>query len=215
MLYSTIRTGESRYRSRRRHFLLLLRRDGNDQIASRFALDAKVTTRHFEFHPLAGREALRDRGGVVHAPRRAGKVARARRADQCDSVAGDALVRDVQVVIVEHVRRKRMAAHIEREAVRQVVKAGENLQRSVGSLGSMPHLPLWRDDHQRSGLLRWWRASHLTGRVSSSGHVSVRVSSIPQYAVGSGRLSRSRGGGGWRGQGSTGTCSGTWSASRA
>ncbi len=55
----------------------------------------------------------------------------------------------------------------------------------------------------------------LTGRVSSSGHVSVRVSSGPQYAIGSGRISRSRGGGSWRGQGSTGTCSGTWSATRA
>src|SRR5262249_53048812 len=35
----------------------------------------------------------------------------------------------------------------------------------------------------------------LTGRVSPSGNVTVRVSSGPQYAVGSGRLSRSTGGG--------------------
>jgi hypothetical protein len=54
----------------------------------------------------------------------------------------------------------------------------------------------------------------LTGRVSPSGSVVVRVSSGPQYAVGSGRLSRSTGGGSWRGQGPSGSCSGVWSASR-
>jgi hypothetical protein len=54
----------------------------------------------------------------------------------------------------------------------------------------------------------------LTGRVSSSGNVSVRVSSGPQWALGSGRLSRSSGGGSWRGQGPSGGCAGVWSASR-
>jgi len=54
----------------------------------------------------------------------------------------------------------------------------------------------------------------LTGRVTSSGSVSVRVSSGPQWAIGSGRLSRSSGGGSWHGQGPNGSCSGTWSASR-
>ena len=54
----------------------------------------------------------------------------------------------------------------------------------------------------------------LTGRVSPSGNVTVRVSSGPQYAVGSGRLSRSTGGGSWRGQGPNGSCAGGWSASR-
>ena len=54
----------------------------------------------------------------------------------------------------------------------------------------------------------------LTGRVSPSGSVTVRVSSGPQYAVGSGRLSRSTGGGSWRGQGPNGGCAGVWSASR-
>ena len=54
----------------------------------------------------------------------------------------------------------------------------------------------------------------LTGRVSSSGSVTVRVSSGPQYAVSSGRLSRSTGGGSWRGQGPNGACAGVWSASR-
>ena len=54
----------------------------------------------------------------------------------------------------------------------------------------------------------------VSGRVNASGHVSVRVSSGPQYAVGSGRLSRNSGGGTWRGQGPSGACAGTWSASR-
>jgi hypothetical protein len=54
----------------------------------------------------------------------------------------------------------------------------------------------------------------LTGRVSSSGAVSVRVSAGSQYAAGTGRLSRNSGGGSWRGQGQTGSCSGVWSASR-
>jgi len=54
----------------------------------------------------------------------------------------------------------------------------------------------------------------ITGRVASSGAVSVRVSAGSQYAIGSGRLSQNRGGGSWRGQGSSGTCSGVWSASR-
>ncbi len=55
---------------------------------------------------------------------------------------------------------------------------------------------------------------NLSGRVNSSGHVSVTVSSGPQYATGTGRLSRSSGSGTWRGQGPTGACSGVWSASR-
>jgi hypothetical protein len=54
----------------------------------------------------------------------------------------------------------------------------------------------------------------LTGRVLPSGNVTVRVSSGPQYAIGSGRLSRSTGRGSWRGQGPTGACSGVWSATR-
>jgi hypothetical protein len=54
----------------------------------------------------------------------------------------------------------------------------------------------------------------LTGRVAPSGNVTVRVSSGPQYAVGTGRLSRSTGQGSWRGQGPNGSCAGVWSASR-
>jgi hypothetical protein len=54
----------------------------------------------------------------------------------------------------------------------------------------------------------------LTGRVSPSGNVTVRVSSGPQYALGSCRLSRSTGSGSWRGQGPNGSCAGVWSATR-
>ena len=57
-------------------------------------------------------------------------------------------------------------------------------------------------------------AVSLTGRVSPSGAVSVRVSSGPQYAIGTGHLSRNRGGGSWRGQGASGACAGSWAASR-
>jgi hypothetical protein len=57
-------------------------------------------------------------------------------------------------------------------------------------------------------------AVSVSGRVSKSGHVSVSVSTAGQSAVGSGRLSNGRGGGTWRGQGSSGSCSGTWSATQ-
>lgn len=57
-------------------------------------------------------------------------------------------------------------------------------------------------------------AVSLTGRVAPSGAVSVRVSSGPQYAVGTGRLRGSSGGGSWRGQGPSGACAGSWAASR-
>jgi len=54
----------------------------------------------------------------------------------------------------------------------------------------------------------------LTGRVSPSGGVTVRVSSGPQYAIGTGRLTRTTGSGSWRGQGPSGACAGVWSATR-
>ena len=54
----------------------------------------------------------------------------------------------------------------------------------------------------------------LTGRVAPSGNVTVRVSSGPQYVIGTGRLSRSAGHGSWRGQGPNGSCAGVWSATR-
>jgi hypothetical protein len=54
----------------------------------------------------------------------------------------------------------------------------------------------------------------LTGRVAASGAISVTVSSGPNHAVGSGRLTARSGGGTWRGQGPGGACSGSWSAQR-
>jgi hypothetical protein len=55
---------------------------------------------------------------------------------------------------------------------------------------------------------------NFNGRVSSNGAVRASVSSGGQYASGSGRLGRYSGGGVWRGEGSRGSCSGTWAAAR-
>jgi hypothetical protein len=52
------------------------------------------------------------------------------------------------------------------------------------------------------------------GRVSPNGSVQVRVSAGSQNASGSGRLSRTAGRGSWRGQSTTGACSGYWEAER-
>ncbi len=52
------------------------------------------------------------------------------------------------------------------------------------------------------------------GRVSANGSVQVRVSAGSQSASGSGRLSRNAGRGSWRGQSTTGTCSGYWEAEK-
>jgi hypothetical protein len=52
------------------------------------------------------------------------------------------------------------------------------------------------------------------GRVAPNGTVRVRVAAGSQRAEGSGRLTRATGGGVWRGQSSTGVCSGTWEAER-
>ena len=57
-------------------------------------------------------------------------------------------------------------------------------------------------------------AVSVSGRVSKSGAVTVSVSAGGQSAIGSGRLSNGRGGGTWRGQGGSGNCSGTWSATQ-
>jgi hypothetical protein len=51
------------------------------------------------------------------------------------------------------------------------------------------------------------------GRVTRSGTVSVIVRSGNQWANDSG-LGRDRGGGAWRGQGTSGVCRGTWVAER-
>jgi hypothetical protein len=52
------------------------------------------------------------------------------------------------------------------------------------------------------------------GRVTPRGTVRVLVRLGSQWADGSGRLGRSHGGGVWRGQGTSGTCAGTWVAGR-
>jgi hypothetical protein len=54
----------------------------------------------------------------------------------------------------------------------------------------------------------------MQGRVTPKGAVRVIVSAGSQYADGSGRLTRNRGGGVWQGQGMSSTCSGTWVAER-
>jgi hypothetical protein len=54
----------------------------------------------------------------------------------------------------------------------------------------------------------------LGGRVTPNGAVRVSVAAGDQAAHGSGRLSRTTGGGTWQGQGSRGTCAGTWVADR-
>ena len=55
---------------------------------------------------------------------------------------------------------------------------------------------------------------NFNGRVSSNGAVRASVSAGGQYASGSGRLGRYSGAGVWQGQGSGGSCSGDWAATR-
>src|ERR1044071_5027997 len=57
-------------------------------------------------------------------------------------------------------------------------------------------------------------AVNVDGQVSGNGFVTVRVSAGSQGATGTGRLSRDYGEGSWRGDGSAGSCSGTWTAER-
>jgi hypothetical protein len=54
----------------------------------------------------------------------------------------------------------------------------------------------------------------LDGHVAPNGSIRVSVAAGDQEARGAGRLSRTSGGGTWRGQGSRGTCAGTWEAER-
>jgi hypothetical protein len=54
----------------------------------------------------------------------------------------------------------------------------------------------------------------LQGRVTPKGAVRVTVQSGDQSASGQGHMSMMRGGGLWRGQGTSGACSGTWIAER-
>lgn len=55
---------------------------------------------------------------------------------------------------------------------------------------------------------------NLQGRVAPNGAVRVSVSAGGQSANGSGRLTRTRGGGVWKGIGSGGACAGVWQAER-
>src|SRR3954470_14404148 len=57
-------------------------------------------------------------------------------------------------------------------------------------------------------------AVNVDGQVAPNGMVRVRVSAGSQGATGVGRLSRDYGEGSWRGDGSAGSCSGTWTAER-
>jgi len=57
-------------------------------------------------------------------------------------------------------------------------------------------------------------AVNVDGQVSGNGMVRVRVSAGSQGATGVGRLSRDYGEGSWRGLGSSGSCSGSWTAER-
>jgi hypothetical protein len=54
----------------------------------------------------------------------------------------------------------------------------------------------------------------LQGQVTPKGAVRVTVQSGSQWANGYGHLTKTRGGGQWRGQGTSGSCSGSWIAER-
>jgi len=54
----------------------------------------------------------------------------------------------------------------------------------------------------------------LQGKVTPKGAVRVIVQSGSQWADGSGKLTRDRGGGVWKGQSMSSACTGTWQAER-
>lgn len=54
----------------------------------------------------------------------------------------------------------------------------------------------------------------LSGRISGSGHISIKAVAGPRVAQGTGRLSRGEGKGTWKGRGPSGLCSGYWRATR-
>jgi hypothetical protein len=54
----------------------------------------------------------------------------------------------------------------------------------------------------------------LQGKVTPKGAVRVIVQSGSQWADGTGKLTRNRGGGIWKGQGMSSPCAGTWQAER-
>jgi hypothetical protein len=54
----------------------------------------------------------------------------------------------------------------------------------------------------------------LGGRVSGSGHVTLKAVAGPRIAHGTGKFNRVQGGGKWSGTGPSGRCSGYWRAER-
>jgi hypothetical protein len=54
----------------------------------------------------------------------------------------------------------------------------------------------------------------MQGRVTPKGAVRVNLQAGSQWANGTGHLTKTRGGGVWRGQGTSGSCTGTWVAER-
>ena len=65
-------------------------------------------------------------------------------------------------------------------------------------------------DGANAGLI----AIKMQGRVTPKGAVRVILQAGSQWADGSGRLTKNRGTGVWRGQGMGGTCAGVWEAER-
>jgi hypothetical protein len=55
---------------------------------------------------------------------------------------------------------------------------------------------------------------NMQGRVTPRGAVRVGLQSGGQWANGSGHMTKTRGNGVWKGQGTAGTCFGTWIAER-
>lgn len=54
----------------------------------------------------------------------------------------------------------------------------------------------------------------VAGRVSPAGRVMINLEAGPRFASGTGQLGRMRGGGRWAGRGPSGTCAGSWTATR-
>jgi hypothetical protein len=54
----------------------------------------------------------------------------------------------------------------------------------------------------------------VAGRVSPSGRIAINVTAGPRFASGTGRLGQRQGSGTWAGRGPSGTCAGTWTATR-
>src|SRR5262249_40877967 len=65
-----------------------------------------------------------------------------------------------------------------------------------------------------NGVVSGGGAGSVSGRGSPNGSVSVSDSASQGSAYGTGRLSRNRGDGSWRGRSPSGACSGSWSAQR-